>query len=414
MVDFDSFDHNKCSYSISLAVKKRMRYKIALFLLVIAMGLSLVPASAVLSATSIPAVFSQLLKVPTLSNPAMILIDETTGEVVYERNSYSQRKPASVMKILSATAALEYLDPQKGFETNIFLGPEPRTLVIQGSFDPWISLNDAVAKKMHRTSLPRIAFNSMTALKIANHGSLRNIKVQYAGLYSQDVANLKSFWAKRGFKPTMKLVGAPTLESMRGNLVLSSTSPSIAEILDFTLLWSDNLLAERLARLASKAAGYGLSDRGVAVTFAKLLRKFNIDASKLVIADASGLSKENRITAQIVGQLLLKTRRDKKFALLYESLPVSGVSGTLKDRFIKTAPNAVGLVRAKTGTLNGTVTMAGYVEAGSHEYVFVTLVDEIPRGTRASDRARAAIDRLLGRIAAPNIPAVISEAVPAP
>ena len=116
----------------------------------------------------------------------------------------------------------------------------------------------------------------------------------------------------------------------------------------------------------------------------------------------------------MLGKLLFKLRNDPKYELFYKSLPVAGVSGTLRYRFLTTAPSAVGLVRAKTGTLNGTVTLAGYVESTDREYIFVTLADEIPRGTRASDKARAAIDRLLGRIAAPNIPAVISEATATP
>ena len=107
-------------------------------------------------------------------------------------------------------------------------------------------------------------------------------------------------------------------------------------------------------------------------------------------------------------------RKDEKYNLLYTSLPVGGVSGTLRSRFLTTAPNAIGLVRAKTGTLNGTVTLAGYVESTDREYVFVTLADEIPRGASAEKKARAAIDRLLGRIAAPNIPTVISEVAPPP
>ncbi len=391
-----------------------MRHKLTYIFFALATLLSVVPARAALSIASIPAVFDELLKSPALSNPAMILIDGTTGEVVYERNANSQRKPASIMKILSGVATLEYLNPNSSFETNIFLGLKPKSLVIQGSFDPWLSSNDAVAKKMQRTSLPRLAFNSMSMLKAANQGSLRNIKVQYFGLYSQDVANLKAFWAKRGFRPTMNSVSSDVLASAEGERVLTSTSPSISEILKFTLLWSDNLLAERLARLASKAAGHGLNDQGVATTYKELLNRLNIDSSKLVIADASGLSKENRVTAQIIGKLLLRTRKEEKFALLYNSLPVGGVSGTLKDRFITTAPNAIGLVHAKTGTLNGTVTLAGYVESGDREYVFVTLADEIPHGSRAENKARAAIDRILGRIAVPNVKAEISEAVPQP
>ena len=46
-------------------------------------------------------------------------------------------------------------------------------------------------------------------------------------------------------------------------------------------------------------------------------------------------SKKNRITAQIIGQLLYKIRNMEKFALLYQGLPVSGVSGTLKERLLQ-------------------------------------------------------------------------------
>ena len=201
MVDFDSFNRDKCSHSIPLEVSRFMRHKIGLFLLAIAVVLSVVPASAVLSATSIPAAFSELLKVPTLSNPAMILIDKTTGEIVFERNSYSQRKPASVMKILTGVATLKYLDPQSNFSTNISFGVEEKSLVIQGSFDPWISLNHIVARKMARESLPYLALNTLSAVKEAYGGSLENVTVLYTGLYSQDVTNFKSFWEKRGFRP---------------------------------------------------------------------------------------------------------------------------------------------------------------------------------------------------------------------
>ena len=391
-----------------------MRSKLGISLLAVVVALSLTPADAALSAASIPAAFDELLSARALSNPAMILIDGTTGEVVYERNSYSQRKPASVMKLLAGVATLTYLDPQSTFTTDISLGLEDRTLIIQGSYDPWISLNHNVARKMKRESLPYLAFNAMSAIKKANRGSLKKITVLYSGLYSQDVANFKSFWAKRGFKPNMKAVSGDEALLNAASPIVSDTSPSLDKILDFTIKWSDNALADRLARLSSRAAGNAFNAAGVSETFTQILTSFEIDASKLVVIDASGLSKENRVTAQILGQLLFKVRKDEKYKLLYTSLPVGGVSGTLRSRFLTTAPNAIGLVRAKTGTLNGTVTLAGYVESTDREYVFVTLADEIPRGASAEKKARAAIDRLIGRIAAPNIPAVISEVTPAP
>ena len=389
-----------------------MRSRNFIVLIALASVLTAAPATAVLSPASIPAAFEELLQQRSLSNPAMILIDGTTGEVIYEKNSFSQRKPASVMKIFSGAVAIKYLDMQSRFTTNISLGVEEKTLVIQGSYDPWISLNHTVGRKMNRASLPYLAFNTLTAAKKSNKGSLKGMTVLYSGLYSQDVSNLKAFWAKRGFKPVMKAVSSDETLLNASELIVGDQSPEVFEILDYMMLWSENNLAERLARLSARAAGNSINDRGVAQVFESLLVEYGIDPSKLVTKDASGLSKENRVTASMLGQLLYHLRKDPKYGLLYESLPVGGVSGTLRSRFLTTAPSAVGLVRAKTGTLNGTVTLAGYVESTDREYVFVTLADDISRGSAASAKARAAIDRLLGRIAAPNIPTEIS-AVPA-
>jgi D-alanyl-D-alanine carboxypeptidase len=378
-----------------------------LFAICLALILSIAPADAALAPESIPAVFDELLKVPTLSNPAMIVIDGTTGQIIYEKNIYSQRKPASVMKVLAGAVTLDYLDPQSVFNTTINIASEKKTVIIRGSLDPWISSDHKVARKMNRASLPYMGFNTLSAVKEANGGSLKNYKVIYSNLYSQDVANLKAFWAKRGFKPVFKSVSDDEAFMAQGDLIASENSPPVTQILDWMMLWSDNLLADRLARIAAREAGYSLDLKGVETIFRNLLAQFEIDDRKLVVADASGLSKKNKITAKLMGEFLYKIRKEEKYALLYESLPIGGVSGTLENRFTTTAPSAVGLVRAKTGTLNGTATLAGYVQSTDREYVFVTLADDIAKGNAALNKARAAIDRVLGRIAAPNIPAEI-------
>ena len=377
------------------------------FAVCLALILSIAPADAALAPESIPAVFDELLKVPTLSNPAMIVIDGTTGQIIYEKNIFSQRKPASVMKVLAGAVTLDHLDPESVFNTTVNIAPEEKTIIIRGSLDPWISLDHKVARKMNRASLPYMGFNTLSAVKEANGGSLKNYKVIYSNLYSQDISNLKAFWAKRGFKPVFKSVSDDEAFLAQGDLITSENSPTVTEILNWMMLWSDNLLADRLARLAARSAGYSLDIKGVDKVFRNLLAQFEIDDRKLVVADASGLSKKNKITAKLMGELLYKIRKEEKYALLYESLPIGGVSGTLENRFTTTAPSAVGLVRAKTGTLNGTATLAGYVQSTDREYIFVTLADDIAKGNAALNKARAAIDRVLGRIAAPNIPAEI-------
>jgi D-alanyl-D-alanine carboxypeptidase len=387
-----------------------MTFLYRLFVIVLATIFSVLPAQAVLSPESIPAAFDELLKNQTLSNPAMIVIDGNTGAIVYEKNAYSQRKPASVMKILTGAVVLEHLDPLSTFGTTVNINPESKTVIVRGSYDPWMSLDHNTARKMNRASLPYIGFRTMSYVKEFNGGSLKNYKVIYSGLYSQDAKNLKAFWAKRNFKPIMKSVTDDDAFMALGEQIVAESSPTVGALLEWIMLWSDNVISERLARLAAKAAGYGMNEKGVDSVFRDLLTKLEVDDSKLVVADASGLSRQNKITAKLMGELLYKLRKDETYSLIYSGLPVGGISGTLRTRFITTAPAAVGLVRAKTGTLNGTATLAGYVQSTDREYVFVTLADEIPKGNSALNRARAAIDRVLGRIAAPNIPAEISPA----
>ena len=380
----------------------------SIFVGAIALSLVSPTASANLKPAEIPPVFEKLLNSPTLANPAMIVIDGSTGETIYEKNINAQRKPASVMKVLTAAMVLQYLDPLKVYTTEISIAPEANTIYIKGSLDPWIGTTHSVARKMNRASLTHMASNATNAVRSYNVDELVDYTVIYSDLYEQDIKNFKKYWADRGFKPVFKAQKTLDLSSVVTVPIAIETSPPVAKILDWMMLWSDNELAERLARLSSKAAGEPFGILGVEKIFRKLLADLQIDASKLVVKDASGLSKSNKVTAKMIGELLYKLRKDARFTGLYPVLPVSGVSGTLNDRFIETAPSAIGLVRAKTGSLNGTATLAGYVESSDREYVFVTLADQIPRGYTSLKKARAAIDKILGRIAAPNIPAEIS------
>ena len=373
--------------------------------LVGALTISLLPHAEALDPSQVASTFNRLVNNSILEDSSIVVIDESNNQIVYEHNSTSLRKPASVQKLFTATAAYTYLDPSQVFTTSVSVGLEPRSIVIHGSLDPWFALDNRVATKMGRTSLPRIEFNSLSALKENNSGSIKHSTIYYSNLYSQDVANLNSFYRKHGVIPTFKRVTDADAELLSSSEILTSNSPTLREILDWTLTWSDNMLAERIARLASVAAGNSLDDAGVAKTFKTLLSELNIDGSNIVIKDASGLSRDNRVNARQVAELLLRIKGDPKFAPLLAGLPVGGVTGTLRHRFIETAPEAVGLVKAKTGTLNGTANLAGYVEAGDREYAFVIIADRLKKTNASSKLARATVDRILGKLAAPLVAA---------
>jgi D-alanyl-D-alanine carboxypeptidase/D-alanyl-D-alanine-endopeptidase (penicillin-binding protein 4) len=384
----------------------RTRSSIVLCLLA---GLLLSPQSIATAADSIAisSAFSQLVSVPSLADPSVIVLDERTGEVVFESNSKSARKPASVIKLLSATAAYTYLNPSDSYTTTLSEGVDGKSVVINGSLDPWISYDNKVAEKMGRTSLERFEFNALSAIKRLNSGSTKNTTIYYNDLYAADVNHISRFLKAHHLSIALKKVSEQAAVDASGARLISSSSPTLEKILDWTLTWSDNLLAERIARLASVAAGNTLDDAGVEVTFKTLLSNYGITTSNLVIKDASGLSKENRITADQIAKLLMIIYHDQKFSKLIAGLPIGGVSGTLQHRFIETAPEAVGLVRAKTGTLNGTTNLAGYVESGDHEYIFVILADRHSKSYSVTKKVRATVDRILGKIAAPLLPELL-------
>ena len=378
-------------------------------LLAFALALSAAPAQALekLAPGAIPSVFQALSNSKFLADPSMILMDAKTGEIVFERNSTQARKPASVIKLLSATSVLSYIDAQKVFNTNIYKSVDPGTIVINGEYDPWISLIQSQAEKMGRTSLPRLGFNTINRYNELTDAKAKRLKILYTGLFPQDLANFQAFLKKRGIRTTVERITTEEALLQSAEPLVLSTSPTLETMVKWTLLWSDNVLAERLARLAAVTSGERFSSEGVAVTFRTVLTNFGIDSDKIAVSDGSGLSKQNRVTARAIADLLLKIRNDPKYASIYDGLPIGGVSGTLQKRFLTTAPQAVGLVHAKTGTLSGTVSLAGYVDSEDRQYIFVAIADKIPRRYSASERARDTLDRILGKIAAPIFPELV-------
>lgn len=353
---------------------------------------------------AIKAAFTQLAKNSNLANPAVVVLDEATGEVVFEKNSLAPRKPASVIKLLTGVAAYTYLSPSDSYTTSLWLGVDSKTVVIQGALDPWTTFSSSIANKQKRTSLGKFAYNVMSTLGRANAGDYEGTTLYYSNLYPQDVASFNTYFKERNLVIALKKISGNQAMALSSTQILSSTSPTLQVINDWMMTWSDNALADRIARSAASAAGFSRDYAGVAKVFRQLLSSLEIDTQNLVVKDGSGLSRENRVTAQQISQLLMVIARDEKLLPLIVGLPIGGVSGTLTERFLETAPSAIGLVRAKTGTLNGTTNLAGYVESENKNYIFVIIADTHSRSYTITKRVRASVDKALGKIAKPLLP----------
>jgi len=108
------------------------------------------------------------------------------------------------------------------------------------------------------------------------------------------------------------------------------------------------------------------------------------------LSDGSGLTRRSLVTPHAVVQLLLYADKQPWGALLRDSLPVSGVDGTLADRMKNS--HAQGRVRAKTGGLGNTAALAGYLETRAGEpLVFAIFLNHYTLDDR---RATELIDQL--------------------
>ncbi len=121
---------------------------------------------------------------------------------------------------------------------------------------------------------------------------------------------------------------------------------------------SQNLHAEMALRLVGKLSGLGASFEGGAAAVKNFLVEAGVKNDEFVSLDGSGLSRRDLITPSAMVQLLTYASHQPWGPAYEESLPLSGVDGSLAERFVNTP--AGGLVHAKTGSLSHVNALSGY------------------------------------------------------
>lgn len=124
---------------------------------------------------------------------------------------------------------------------------------------------------------------------------------------------------------------------------------------------SYNLGAEALLKIlaAEVRKRSGSADTGIVIV-KQFLSSLGIDTAAVVMVDGSGVSRYNLVTPSAITKLLTTAYRDTQlFPPFWNSLPIGGVDGTLKTRFVNSTVR--GNVRAKTGRHSDAAALAGYV-----------------------------------------------------
>ena len=180
-------------------------------------------------------------------------------------------------------------------------------------------------------------------------------------------------------------------------LLASHASEPITRLMAKTLKPSDNLYADSLfLHTAAKLNGSPVSwPEAEPIIKHFLQQQTGINLQNAVLIDGSGLSRQDRITAQQTVDLLRFLHN--AFPLAYEyiaALPIAGQDGTLQRRFRK--PTQQGFLRAKTGTMTGVMSLSGYLYSdNAHTLAFAIYINRRP-GTKpsVSGQYRSLVDHL--------------------
>ncbi|SDD07902.1 D-alanyl-D-alanine carboxypeptidase / D-alanyl-D-alanine-endopeptidase (penicillin-binding protein 4) [Auraticoccus monumenti] len=183
-----------------------------------------------------------------------------------------------------------------------------------------------------------------------------------------------------------------------GTTVAEVPSAPVGVLVERMLMTSDNDVAEFLLRHAALAAGEPASFEGGEAVVGAVLDELGIDDEGRRTRDGSGLSRENRLSSETLTAVVGLALSEEGAALrpLVTGLPVAGAVGSLSGRFTDPDSGAgLGEVRAKTGSLRQTNSLAGYTRTADGRLVaFALLVNEAENDYAARvwlDRAASAV-----------------------
>jgi serine-type D-Ala-D-Ala carboxypeptidase/endopeptidase (penicillin-binding protein 4) len=145
-------------------------------------------------------------------------------------------------------------------------------------------------------------------------------------------------------------------------------SPPLWEMATVLMKSSQNLYAEMLLR----AIGNGTIE-GARKSVTELLASWNIKPEQFVLADGSGLSRYNYVTADMLVAILERMYRDPRHRERFmATLPIAGVDGTLERRM--RGGKAQDNVRAKTGSIANARSLSGYIRTAGGEMLAFSII----------------------------------------
>jgi len=345
--------------------------------------------------------------------------DLTAHQPLFALRDGVKGPPASVEKLYTSVALLRKLGPDARLRTSVLgtghLGPDGiwhGDLYLRGGGDP--TFGDGAFNRVFELGygptalelvrqLTRAGIRRVTGMVIGDPSLFDSRRGSSAGGYVADIPDFggelggltydhgatgklsPGAFAARQLALTMRgahlqaMAATATGVTPAGARPLAAVeSPPLSVMLRLMDVPSDDFFAEMLTKqLGARFAGHGTIDAGARV-IASVIKGFDLHP---LILDGSGLVRADRSSPREVIDLLRDLWHTPDGALLSASLPVLGVSGTVRRIALGTA--AQGNCMAKTGTLDNVTNLAGYCHRRSHHALAFALFAAGPSNTRA-------------------------------
>lgn len=369
-----------------------------------------------------------------LGNVQAMVVNAANNQVLLDYKGEQASATASTMKLLTAAAAMQILGPNYRVQTRIYRdATDPSVLYFVGGGDVTLS-RTAPGKQSVYQDAPKLndlavqvnkAMGTTSITKIVADGSLFAGPQWLAGVDPTERTNgylsLTSALQVDGDRNTPTSETSPRsatpelragtwLKAAIGSLasgatVTTGTAPTsatqiatvssqpISNWINHMLAVSDNTQAEALARLVSLDQGFDGSFASIDASTKKALATLGLDTTGLTLMDGSGESTQNAVSPAFMIKLMQQIESASgNLAVVKQSLPVAGESGSLQTRFTGSNVDADGHVFAKTGWIKHGYSLVGYIQPKDGSTLLFAVY---ALGPQVGDSAKDAIDNLV-------------------
>ena len=339
----------------------------------------------------------------------LYVYDLTDGQPLYAVNAAQRMRPASCQKVVTAITALNFLRSDYKLTTDFRItgtvsgGVLNGDLIVVGGMDPLVTqaeLLQAAASIKEQNGIQSITGNIIYDLSMRedtpygwgwcwddDYGPLSALLVDGKDSFDQN-------WLQALEKAGIKVNYSSNSQAKKGKQQAKSVYSirhDLDDLLEPMMKQSDNIYAECLFyQTASTTGKKGAGRKEAAQRTDELLKKIGVDPTPYKVADGSGLSLYNYASAEMLVALLCYAWQNESIREhLLPSLPIAGYDGTLQKRMQGT--EAEGNVCAKTGTVTGITSLAGYLTTASGHVLAFAIINQ---GVALASMGRAFQDKV--------------------